>query len=622
MREGGVEPLRPFGHRILRFREVREPGASQRIGLRAYSIMGADRVAGRHTRAWADRGAVQRLVIAVTAASLMIACTGGVDGPRATDLSSTPGQTPGAVVPDGWTTHLVRSAGFSLAYPPRWHVTPIRSSCATLGMDGAIVSNVPLTADQSPSHNGFACSPNMKTLTPNGIVIMVGLFSGGPVILDQRLLADTPLPLTLDQLRPRTGVRRSVAVTFHGIPRYGVTAWLGAGASPADRASADAVLGTIRPWAPPEPDPRYGECVGGWMREPASSVGDLGSKLDGVAASSATDVWAVGDYTHTIPTSSSPPRLASTPLALHWDGASWTLVPVPDPALEGSAGSIRGGSNLRAVAAIAADDAWAVGGTGRVGLIEHWDGVRWSVVPSPKVNLVDTTLVGVAGTGPDDAWAVGAGGDWGIGAVIEHWDGKGWTISPIPDVGHRYTSAESVSASSSTDAWVVGQRWDRALTLHWDGNAWRAVESPRIRAQRLLSVVDLGPGDAWAVGATYRNVNGAGPAHALVEHWDGTRWRAVRLPVLPPTSWLGQVSASGPKDVWATGWGARADGTEVPLALHFDGSRWVSLDPPAPGPSTGWYEGLSATSGTTWLVGQLGAPFSYGRDQAYLAHTC
>ena len=46
-----------------------------------------------------------------------------------------------------------------------------------------------------------------------------------------------------------------------------------------------------------------------------------GSVLDGVAATSAGNAWAVG----------STPSLAGSTLILHWNGKAWTRVPSPKP---------------------------------------------------------------------------------------------------------------------------------------------------------------------------------------------------------------------------------------------------------------------------------------------------
>src|SRR5208282_4459235 len=99
---------------------------------------------------------------------------------------------------------------------------------------------------------------------------------------------------------------------------------------------------------------------------PAAAV-TSNSYLYGVAATSATNAWAVGF------TASSQ---AFQTLIMRWKGTSWKRVSSPDPA---------GGGQLNGVAATAADSAWAVGsyltGSGTAGtLIERWNGTSWKLV--------------------------------------------------------------------------------------------------------------------------------------------------------------------------------------------------------------------------------------------------
>jgi hypothetical protein len=115
--------------------------------------------------------------------------------------------------------------------------------------------------------------------------------------------------------------------------------------------------------------------------------------LFGVAAASTNDAWAVG-YTNN--------GINDETLAEHWNGASWNIVPSPNPGLYQNI--------LRAVATTSADDAWTVGSSvysnNTQTLIEHWDGTSWSVVPSLNTGSYDD-LYGVTALSPSDVWAVG-----------------------------------------------------------------------------------------------------------------------------------------------------------------------------------------------------------------------
>ena len=75
---------------------------------------------------------------------------------------------------------------------------------------------------------------------------------------------------------------------------------------------------------------------------------------------------------------------------------AWNLVQSP---------SVPGvGQGLYAVTAISGADAWAVGDLynqalgDQQTLIEHWDGIRWQIVPSPSLRNAYNHLTGVSGT--------------------------------------------------------------------------------------------------------------------------------------------------------------------------------------------------------------------------------
>src|ERR1041385_742554 len=71
-----------------------------------------------------------------------------------------------------------------------------------------------------------------------------------------------------------------------------------------------------------------------------------------------------------------------------------------------------------------------------------------------------------------------------------------------------------------------------------------------------LGVSASGPTDAWSVGID--DVNSF--RRPLVEHWDGLRWRAVRVPQPPGRqAWFHGVFQLGPTDVWAVGESSNAD---------------------------------------------------------------
>src|SRR5262249_18000647 len=103
-----------------------------------------------------------------------------------------------------------------------------------------------------------------------------------------------------------------------------------------------------------------------------------------------------------------------------------------------------GGSGLYGVAVRGPWDASALGvarsarGSQAPSLILHWDGARWTQVPSPNPGSVQDLLFGVAATSASNAWAVGfseSGGADSDQTLIERWDGSSWTQVPSPNPG-------------------------------------------------------------------------------------------------------------------------------------------------------------------------------------------
>jgi hypothetical protein len=108
--------------------------------------------------------------------------------------------------------------------------------------------------------------------------------------------------------------------------------------------------------------------------------GTIDTVLTGVDVLSASDVWAVGYYFD---------GSANQPLALHWDGSTWSNSPIP------------GAGMLRKVRALAPDNVWAAGTVYNASvqryqsLVEHFDGTAWTPVVSANAPAADTEITGL-----------------------------------------------------------------------------------------------------------------------------------------------------------------------------------------------------------------------------------
>jgi hypothetical protein len=166
--------------------------------------------------------------------------------------------------------------------------------------------------------------------------------------------------------------------------------------------------------------------------------------LNGVDVLSSSQIWAVG---------------AST--TCRYDGTSWKVVPSPQP--RGAFQEIS--YNLQDVSVAAPDAAWAVGhrviSTGESltfsSLIEQWDGTSWTRI----TDIPGQTLSGVLALTPNDVWAVGTDGTRGI---VLHWDGVRWSQVPSPTPGDSGRLAD-LTAVGTDHLWAAGTAQDKTLIL-------------------------------------------------------------------------------------------------------------------------------------------------------------
>jgi hypothetical protein len=266
------------------------------------------------------------------------------------------------------------------------------------------------------------------------------------------------------------------------------------------------------------------------------------SQMHGVAVVAPDDVWIVGATWN----------VSDLAYVLHWDGATLQSVPCQNPGFYGGFWS---------VAAVAANDVWAVGDTTDSNnnyktLVEHWDGHRWSVVPSPSGDY--DFLQGVTAVSANDVWAVGYGL---TSSEILHWDGIHWSFSTSGTVGD-YAGYNTVSAIAADDVWALGFG-NGGLLEHWDGTRWNRVPAPRAA----YGLATFASDDMWAVGG-----DAVGSSHrTLAVHWDGVAWRKSKTPS-PGHGILSNVfyAVAGvtSNDLWAVGIGQQA------LTAHWDGNAW------------------------------------------------
>ncbi len=306
----------------------------------------------------------------------------------------------------------------------------------------------------------------------------------------------------------------------------------------------------------------------GWtVVTPSGLPAGTQSYLNGSFALSDTSAWAVG-Y------SENASADTEAPLALNWNGTTWSTVATPTPSGSTPEWVFEG------VAASSATDAWAVGeqssGTKiHDSLYEHWNGTAWSVVAGPN----EGELYAVLDFSTTNAWAFAA-------FSVLHWNGTAWSAvsGAVP--------ALRVSADGPDDIWGVSR--DDMVT-HYNGTSWTST-TLSAGTPDLQSVVAISPTDVWVSGATT-----TGTVGGILENFNGTSWQTVTLPSSFADDGLNAVTGQSASDIWVF---SNTGSPGVPLLLaNWNGSSWTTSASPLPSDTEVAIGSASSSPSHVWLFG-------------------
>ncbi len=194
-----------------------------------------------------------------------------------------------------------------------------------------------------------------------------------------------------------------------------------------------------------------------WSVFPSPNANSTGNVLNAIAAVSPTDIWAVGDQV--------APNLPVLTLTEHYDGTAWTVIPSPNPVTSGTLDQ----NVLTGVIVLAPNDVTAVGyildftRQRKLTLIEHWDGSKWSIVPSPNPSTASGSLNilnAIAAISPTNIYAFGYFSNGSTGGqtltLAVHYDGRSWTVVPSPTPARAQQLFGAASLPSANQLWSVG----------------------------------------------------------------------------------------------------------------------------------------------------------------------
>jgi hypothetical protein len=260
-----------------------------------------------------------------------------------------------------------------------------------------------------------------------------------------------------------------------------------------------------------------------------------GASFDSLSASGPENVWIAG--TRPGPFIGNNTRGSSTVVA-HYDGIGWTVMHPPNPGT--SVNNLQGviASSPTDVWAAGYSSDRGKSSAEATSLIEHWDGRSWTAVSSPDPSLSLNVIWGAGWDGGSGVWALGhyMAPDHHLHALVLRWNGMRW--EQIEVVGVSTWSATAASGVSAGEVWVVGSEPTSSLAIaRCSAGACRTVVNPAQSSDRVAnSVYAAGPEDAWIVGvaSSVSSHYGSGP---FVEHWNGDTWTEVQPPSgLPRTT--------------------------------------------------------------------------------------
>jgi hypothetical protein len=339
--------------------------------------------------------------------------------------------------------------------------------------------------------------------------------------------------------------------------------------------------------------------AGSWSVQPVPSPpGATFTSLEDVSCASKRACVAVG-YFRSLE--------GAFPLAVHWDGSTWTVQSTPSP-------PNHFGAYLLGVSCSAPRACTAVGqhfnavGRSRT-LVERWDGSRWTIQSSPSPP--DASLNDVSCPTRRACVAVGR---YAIRSeepltLVERWDDSAWAVDPTPAIGGTFLD---VSCTRPRECTAVGGNKPFGLAAR-SGDAGWAVQPVPIRPGATVSVLH-------GVSCPARRACTAVGAHSASEvffsltlavRWDGTSWAIQPTqdpdPGATALRFLFSVSCPTRDTCTAVGSNSVFEGDTFTLAERWNGTTW-ELQPAPTADFRGILRGVScATRATCIAVGSAGA---------------
>lgn len=165
---------------------------------------------------------------------------------------------------------------------------------------------------------------------------------------------------------------------------------------------------------------------------------------------SSRQFWAVGSLLK------APRPSYEQPLIERWDGAAWQVVPSPALPQGALGGILKGVTAVSATEAWAVGNYTASNHTLRA-FIAHWNGSDWSLATSPNIWGTLNSVAATRSSNVQAVGLRYFGGTGSQHALIMRWNGSMWQVAISPEpTGTGYSTLDGISADGASGFWAVG----------------------------------------------------------------------------------------------------------------------------------------------------------------------
>ncbi|HEU5104363.1 MAG TPA: S8 family serine peptidase [Solirubrobacterales bacterium] len=294
----------------------------------------------------------------------------------------------------------------------------------------------------------------------------------------------------------------------------------------------------------------------------------------------------------------------SSPYAQYWNGSSWSNQSTETPVGATSA-ELQADHCLSKTSCVAAGSYTT--GEGTRSLVEVWNGTKWTIQETPKVEgKTETRLKGVSCKEITACIAVGYSGTGSASSLVAMRGNSGvWSLQTVPlptgvsAIGGELTGVDCVSTTSCT---AVGRYYTGATTYWgmiatWNGTTWTSQVAPKPAEEpKRSTLLDISCSSSSSCTAVGGYTNKSSVQVSFIVKWNGTSWSHQTSP--NPTGSMNtplqNVSCAASSPCVAVGdW---LDASEVwrPMAQYWNGTSWVIETSEVPtGNTFGVFEGVA-----------------------------